>query len=504
MHGKKGFAMLRKMSFLFGLMLLFGCLAIYLGQDNTWDARDYHFYNGYAALHGRLTWDFAPAMMQSYLNPVFDIINYFLISNLKAHWVGFFHGALIGFALYLVFLMSWLCFKDSDPAERMFYSFLSVVIAGTSSDNLATLGLITNDSKAAFLVVCSTYFFIRYLHTERFYELIAASLILGLCTAFKLTTACYALAAIIAFTWTYRSIKLTSLVTMMIGIGFLLGNGYWMGKLYLNFHSPLFPYYNNLFHSPYAPLASGSDHLYFPHDYFIFPFLVGFYKTTTVEHLRELRFAIVYVLMIIFFCKQYFAPVAISKNGKFLLSWFSSGYLIWFFMFTIFRYALPLELMSGVIIIYLLSQLMTSKKNVRNILFLILISLFLTTVPTRFGRLPYQDAYYSIQTPSIPDHAVVFIQKAPLAYVIPFLNDKAHFVGAVNMVNISQLHQTVNEGLDKIYLLRRINDNSTTNNANFFNEFFKNNYSLWLNDKCESFNTNIGDRLELCGTHLIN
>lgn len=495
---KQGSAMLKRISFLSVLTLFFGCLALYLGQDNTWDARDYHFYNGYAALQGRLMWDFAPAMIQTYLNPVFDVVNYLLISNFNASWVGIAHGALTGITLYCVFLIAELVFQTTTFQHKIFYAFIAILIGATSSDNLATLGLITNDSKVALLVISSLYFYVRYIQSSRLTDLVLASLLVGFCTAFKLTTAIYCIAAVIAFIFTCRSLKPLFIVVATISLAFLLGNGYWMVKLYHNFQSPLFPYYNNVFHSPFAPFFSGSDKLYYPHDYLIFPFLVGFYKTTTVEHLRELRFALVYVLLILFLCKQYFTQISVAKEQKFLLTWFVTGYIIWFCMFTIFRYALPLELMSGVVILILLDYLFHSVKIKSFLILLFLISLLSTTVPTRFGRLPYQQNYYFTNPPALPDDSVVFLQGAPLAYVIPFFNKTTHFVGATNMINTNRLDKVVRSNSKKIYLLRKKTAKITTSD---YNKFLQNNYALLVDEKCQSFTTNIGDNLELCGTH---
>jgi hypothetical protein len=74
--------------------LLGGLLSLLLGQDANWDLRNYHLYNGYAALHGRLGVDLAPAQLQSYFNPLLDVLHYALMSGLPAPLAGFALGAL--------------------------------------------------------------------------------------------------------------------------------------------------------------------------------------------------------------------------------------------------------------------------------------------------------------------------------------------------------------------------------------------------------------------------
>ncbi|MGC8698542.1 MAG: hypothetical protein ACP5Q0_08685, partial [Halothiobacillus sp.] len=49
--------------------LFFGLLSVFYGQPSGWDFFNYHVYNGYAFVHGRLDLDLAPAGFQSYFNP---------------------------------------------------------------------------------------------------------------------------------------------------------------------------------------------------------------------------------------------------------------------------------------------------------------------------------------------------------------------------------------------------------------------------------------------------
>src|SRR4051812_35601818 len=61
--------------------LLFGFLSLALGQDDNWDLRNYHWYNPYALLNGRLQIDMAPAQWQSYFNPLIDVPYYLLTTR---------------------------------------------------------------------------------------------------------------------------------------------------------------------------------------------------------------------------------------------------------------------------------------------------------------------------------------------------------------------------------------------------------------------------------------
>src|SRR4051794_15305684 len=56
--------------------LLVGAESLRLGQDTNWDILNYHLYNPYAFLNNRLTYDLAPAGLQSFFNPAVDIAYY--------------------------------------------------------------------------------------------------------------------------------------------------------------------------------------------------------------------------------------------------------------------------------------------------------------------------------------------------------------------------------------------------------------------------------------------
>jgi hypothetical protein len=49
---------------------LFGLYSLWLGADANWDLYNYHLYNAFAWLHGKLQTDLAPAGLQSYFNPL--------------------------------------------------------------------------------------------------------------------------------------------------------------------------------------------------------------------------------------------------------------------------------------------------------------------------------------------------------------------------------------------------------------------------------------------------
>ena len=67
--------------------LSFGALlSVLRGQDANWDLKNYHLYNAWAWLHGRLALDLAPAGLQSFFNPLLDMPYFLLGTGPLQHW----------------------------------------------------------------------------------------------------------------------------------------------------------------------------------------------------------------------------------------------------------------------------------------------------------------------------------------------------------------------------------------------------------------------------------
>ena len=78
-------------------------LAVLRGQDSGFDLLNYHFYSGFAFLYKPFGYDFAPAQIQSFHNPLVHVLSYFSLGNMTARAAAAFLGALQGLNIYLVF-----------------------------------------------------------------------------------------------------------------------------------------------------------------------------------------------------------------------------------------------------------------------------------------------------------------------------------------------------------------------------------------------------------------
>src|SRR5262249_56914054 len=106
-----------------------------------------------------------------------------------------------------------------------------------------------------------------------------------------------------------------------------------------------------------------------------------------------------------------------------------ASYIAWELLFSIYRYLVPLELVSGLLIAFCVLRLVPDLRAA--VAVVLLLSLLLVGTTRRMGweRVPFQDRYFEVTAPPLPPAALVILtSKQPMAYAIPFLPADARFV----------------------------------------------------------------------------
>ena len=92
----------------------FGVYSIMLGQDTSCDFQNYHLYNAYAFLNGRLGFDLFPPGLATCLNPYLDLV-YFEGIRYAAPWiVGFTLGVVQGLNFIVLLHICKYCLRAID------------------------------------------------------------------------------------------------------------------------------------------------------------------------------------------------------------------------------------------------------------------------------------------------------------------------------------------------------------------------------------------------------
>lgn len=237
-----------------------GILSVILGQDVSWDLRNYHFYNPYMLLTGRFKYDVLPAQIQTFFNPLMDVPFFVAIYYLKLPpvVVGFFLGGFHGLNQWLVHLITYHSFDKVCERYKITLSIAAAITSIFGAAYISELGTSIGDSTSSVFVLAGLFLIIACLGRNQPVKLktiIFAGLLLGLATGLKLTTALYSISLIVAISFLTNTIKekLRNLLTLILSmaVGFSLTMGYWIILMWTNFANPLFPFFNKIFQSPY-------------------------------------------------------------------------------------------------------------------------------------------------------------------------------------------------------------------------------------------------------------
>lgn len=428
-----------------------GLFAVGFGQDLNYDLLQYHFYNGYAFLHQRLTIDVGAGMIQTYLNPFFDVINYLLISLQQPRLVEFLFGAIAGAGGFLLYLIAKLFFANFSVRRQQGYTWVALAIGLSGATSITLINTTTNDTKMALLVLLAMYWLIQAAYVSRQFSyryFILSALCAGLVTGLKLTAATYVVSLFIAF-FLLGSLKREhwqqcGIYIIFMMLGFLIANGHWMYVLYQQFHNPFFPYFNNIFHSPFAPFSSFNVPptqvaLPFYQYVFFFWYVAVDARVAAEVALRDPHLLVLVILSCMALAKYAYQRYVKKSNAKmkvtnpvinFIITFFVVSYLLWVMIFAVYRYMLPLEWLSGILIVYVTTLIISSPRHQFYFLTTLFFALiFMTQYPDWGNRHQYHVAYLDVGMPAMPANATVLLGTVPLAYVIPFFPNTIHFIG---------------------------------------------------------------------------
>ncbi len=349
-------------------------VSLLLGQDANADLRNYHLYNGWAALYGRLSIDLAPAQMQSYFVPWLDVGYYLVAVKGSAILAGIVLGVWHGLVFAAVAAVAWQVLEGDQHRSRL---VPMLAFAGCcSAVFLAELGNTMGDNTTAPLVLAAVALTIRAVKSQSSATLywLAAGLLLGLALGLKLTNAIYALGLGVAVLagrpgWKRRFADAT-LLTVVTTVVFGAVAGPWFFQVWSQFGNPLFPQFNSWFQSPLAQPIGVADLRWLP-DGVLQAVLWPIWITLNPREISEsampqLAWAALYLLGIAAACiallrrfgLEWLLPNAQARCAiaeRTLLVFLAGSFLAWMWMFSIHRYLAALEALAP-LAIWLLAQ----------------------------------------------------------------------------------------------------------------------------------------------------
>jgi hypothetical protein len=447
----------------FGILMLLICvgvgfLSVALGPDNYWDLRYYHLYAPWAYLHDRYLYDVGPAQEQGFLNPTADLFLYGLISsplNETPRIVAFFMGAVHGINAAVLFGISCHVVRPFQALERRTLRAVAWLMGVSGAGFVSLVGTSSNDLTSSLFVMGSLLGILKVAQPENERRtrlgFAGSGLLAGIGIGLKFTSAVYApgLGAIILLAAARRRTA-GGLIAFGVGalLGFLAVAGHHMLTLWYAFGNPTFPYLNQIFQSPYWEPEAVRDVRFIPSDFWQL-ITYPFYWTTVDTYIvaeppfRDWRAAIAYVAMaagLLVFAASYVrngyhqdGASAQTRGLDLVFIFVIVSYFSWALGFGYYRYAIPLEMLTGVVTVGALIWLFEDRR-LRVVVALVLLTLAATsTVYLDWGRGRYGDRYVDVRVPPLPPHSVVLIATwDPVAFFIPFAEATAQYLGIEN------------------------------------------------------------------------
>jgi hypothetical protein len=450
-------------------LILSGLFSLYLGTGNDWDLRNYHLYGPFALLGGRLDLDLNAVGAQTTFNPLLDVPYYLLAVRWLPHaprLVAFLAGLPFGVLVWLVFSLARLMPNGAAPWRAA----VATAIGVTGTTVVSEVGQSFGDIPVAVLILAGLWFPLRCLGTAAAgtgagwaRACGTAGMLLGAAAGLKLTASVFAPGAALglllvggAARW-----KIVGAVLFCLAwaAGALATDGWWGAHLWRDFGNPLFPVLNHLFGSAWGVASAGRDLRFPPRNalqavFYPFWWLSNRPFIVSETCIRDAHFALAYLAVMFLGVRGLWRQV---RNGEapdrrvlLVVVFFAIGFVLWEAMFSIIRYAVPLEALTGIVILAAMRHLLPARRLVPSAA-LVLVALLATSSWPNWGRMRhYGHAVFDIEATSLPDGAIVVVASKPVGFVLPFLRGRdVAFLGAVDLPAGTRMQTAIRQRLDR-------------------------------------------------------
>lgn len=433
----------------------FGLLTLALGMDANWDLRNYHYYNAYAFLSGREGYDILVAQAPTFFNPLIDVPFYLATQAWPARVVGFLLGTVQGLNIIPLYGIAHATLRIEPASRQRLVAAGSALLGMLGVGALSELGTTFYDNVVCLGPLAALWIILRrherILHgrlDEAWPLLLLAGVLSGVAVGLKQPIVTLAFGLCFAFLFTPTPIFRRITLAFLFGIGVIIGmaasDGFWMLHLWHAYGNPLFPFYNQIFESPWALPKDYREFFYIPGGlrtriFFPFAYLRDPYLTGEVDF-RDLRILVSFVLLplaavITLIQRRERRPAAEALSGaeetRYLLTAFALGYVVWVAIFCIYRYLIAYEMLAPLVITLAIGVLPFGLRMRAYAVVGILAFVVVTMKPTNWIRVPWTEKWVMATAPKVADadHALVLITgHEPLSYLIPFFPPAVRFL----------------------------------------------------------------------------
>jgi hypothetical protein len=427
-----------RLSLFVALPLLCGGVALWSGMDAGWDLRNYHYYNGWAFLHGLVGRDLLVAQTPSFYNPLLDLPYAWAAGWMDARLLAFLLGALHGGNFILLTLLGERLLAEALPPRWRTWMALLLAAAGCAGAvALSEIGTVFYDNVTSWGLFATLLLLARWwprLSEGDHRAAFLAALPLGLVFGLKQTMAIYAIGLCPALLLTLPAPprrRLTIAFAFGLGIvaGLLATGGFWMLHLWHSYGNPTFPYFNQLFHSPWGLNSDYRDPAFEPKSpahWLLFPLYFALDSRIACEvSFFDLRLPLLFLLV------PAALPLVWRRRPQVALICLALAitYVVWIRLFAIYRYLVAVEMLAPLLAAAIIGSL-PARRRLPAMLALTAL-LVATTRPAHWLRVPFQPRAVAVELPALadPDHSIVLLAgHEPLSFLIPAFPRSVRFL----------------------------------------------------------------------------
>jgi hypothetical protein len=429
---------------------VFAVWAVLSGKEAAWDFQNYHWYDPYALLSGRLGFDIAVAHHATYYNPFLDVPLFIIGSHLPGWAGGVWLGLQAGVAAALVGAIAYRLFPLEHKPTRLVVSVFFALIALTGGGARGEIGKTTEDIASGLGAIASLFVltacFERVMRAKgRDLLIIAlAGFLGGASPGLKLTALPYAVGlgvGVLALPGSFRQrVVRTGVFGLAMALGVAVTGGPWYWMMWRYSGNPVFPYFNDLFKSPLVGPGSFRDENFLPNGWFaklFYPFLFSKDSMLVAEwKFRDIHILLAYITVpIAAICALFRRPPGRQLidpiKARLLLVMAAVTYLVWVNLFGIYRYLVPLEILSGLVIAASVALIpIPARQRIAAIVVLLGMAQILAWKGDEPRFAWDSGRYVEVNVPPIedPDHTLILLsQTAPLGYVVPYFPKQIPF-----------------------------------------------------------------------------
>ncbi len=490
------------------LCLAAGCISIAQGQDASWDLQNYHLYNAYALLHPARWHDIQFAQIQSFLNPALDVPLELLTAIFpdSPRAVAFCMGLPYGVLAFFTIRIALRLFGDGWGAG------IAALFGLTGTATVSQIGLSSNEVLAASFIIAALDMLLGAIEQNTWKLCLLAGGLAGLAAGGKLTALPYAIglaAAAVAALPRRRLIPGLAAIAAGGAACAALAGGLWMLHLVRLYGNPVFPFDNQIFNSPWAAPWAYADTSFLPRSALqalFYPFEWARLNANLVTEVpfADPRLAAVMTAAALAVLSMLFRRRLPGPAWRAVIAFLVVSYVLWEKLFSIYRYAVPLEVIGGMICVGAIRAVLPRRLLANLAAFAVTAAICLTTQYPDWGHMPFQRRAVPVTLPPIAPHSlIVSSEDDAVAFVAVRAPKTAVFIGGNTNFYVpesARMHRLITSAIagwrGPIDILEPVTGNATGRAA------LAANFSLAVDGPCRIIRSAWdADQLQLCPTH---